>query len=323
MTRSFSDDELCIVCLAATQNVGCASLRRLVAGARRQGLALADAIGLPAAELAAAFGLGHRAASAVAGANSVLTRGQAISSDLMAAGVRVVFDGEAGYPEDLTRGLGESAPMVLFLAGDPGVLNAPRIAVVGSRAPSRPARAAAEEFASRQAAAGTTVVSGGAKGIDTVGHRGALGSGATIVVPAMGVFRFRWEGIRAGALAPDRWCVLGQFPPQSEWQTPYALVRNRTIAALSAATVAFDPRDHGGTWRTCLATLAMRKPLFIVTGGSGSSLRSGLARLVRMGASALDPLRMPNADEFAQMVRDYVPPPQAAQLPLFPPAWQR
>jgi len=63
--------------------------------------------------------------------------------------------------------------------------------------------------------------------------------------------------------------------------------------------------------------LQMEKPLFVASarraGGHGRALR----RLVRLGAEALDPQRMPGPEAFGRLVREYSVPPHAAQLPLF------
>ena len=310
------DDRLCLLCAASCEAVGPVSLRRLAAGARRDKLALAAALGLGAAELAGRYGLARGPARALAALADPRARGLALLRELAAAGVRPVFEGELGYPLELLR-LGDSAPAVLFLAGDAGALEARRIAVVGSRTPTRAARAGAQSFAQTLARAGVTVVSGGARGIDMTAHAGALRGGATAAVPAMGVLRFEWAGCSPDAVRGGRWCVVGQFPPDSEWQTRQALMRNRTIAALADAVVAFEPRDCGGTWRTCLLALQMRKPLFLVTASSGACHARALVRLVRMGATALDPCSMPDAEEFAQLARDYEPVRGAAQTGLF------
>jgi len=142
-------------------------------------------------------------------------------------------------------------------------------------------------------------------------------SGATCAVPAVGVCRFRWRGASSAELAERGWCVLGQFPPDAGWRTAHALMRNRMIAALSDAVVAFDPRDTGGTWHTSLWALRMRKPLFVVGTSREGAKGRGLTHLVRFGAVALDPDRMPDAADFARLVADYRPAAPPDQLPLF------
>jgi predicted Rossmann fold nucleotide-binding protein DprA/Smf involved in DNA uptake len=127
----------------------------------------------------------------------------------------------------------------------------------------------------------------------------------------------RSAGFDLRSVGPESWCVLGQFPPQAGWRAAQALARNRTIVALSAAVVAFEPRDCGGTWHSSLTALRMGKPLFVVTACRRGARARGLKRLVRLGASALDADRMPDGPALASLMADYRPPPGADQLPLF------
>jgi DNA processing protein len=279
---------------------------------------LHEVLALGEAELLA-IGLVRRAARAAAALPAPRLAAQAVLDQLDRLGARAVMAGTPDYPRRVAKCLGRQAPPVLFLAGDAALLHGPTMAVVGSRSPSGVAVGAARSLAAAEAAAGVVVVSGGARGIDTVGHTAALGSGAAVVVPPTGLARFRWHGVHRAALRPGTWCVVGQFPPMSGWRTEQALMRNRTIVALSDAVVAFEPRDTGGTWHTCTQTLRARRPLFVVSASREGAKGRALRRLVRMGAAALDAAMMPDADGFAQLVADYAPPPRPDQLGLFQP----
>jgi len=314
---SYDDEEkLCLVSLSCLEGVGPVSIRRLLRGADERSISLKDAVALPREILADDFGLKSPAARAIAAVGDHVEAGRAILKQVLALGVRPVFEGEGGYPQRLSAFLGSSAPPLLYASGDTQVLDAPTVAIVGSRRPSRQARAAATRFASAVAAA-RTVVSGGAAGIDSIAQAAALPAGAVAVAPALGVGRFRWGQVDPSALESGRWCLLGQFDPQAPWSARNALVRNHTIVALGDAVVAFEPRDTGGTWHSSLLALKMRKPLFVVCCSDAAGKRRGLEHLLRFGAAALDVANMPDADAFDRMVRDYRPPPQPLQLPLF------
>jgi len=312
-TSELDDDELCLVALAAREGVGPASMAALRRGARERSMPLADVMALPEAELVDGLGLSSAAAKAVRSICSPRLTGAAVLERLGELGGRVLLAHRPGYPARL---LGPKAPPVLFAAGELSLLHLPSVAIVGSRRPSGAAREAACRLAEELAAGGRAVVSGGAQGIDTAAHRGALRAGGTVVVPAVGLERSRWLTMLQRADA-GRWCLLGQFPPTAPWRGPYALLRNRTIVALAEAVVAFEPRDAGGTWHSSLTALRMRKPLFVVSAVTGGAKGRGLRRLVRLGAVALDVARMPDAREFERMIGDYRPPPGAGQLPLF------
>ena len=314
-----TDDEICLVALTDTEGVGPATMAALGRLARRRGEPLCRTLALRPEALAAEAGLAPALAEALGGVGDPLLHGRAVLKRAALMGVRAVCAGRPDYPARLTAALGEQAPPVLFVRGDSSLLEAPCVAVVGSRRPTRWAEDAARSLAGQLAQDGTTIISGGADGIDTAGHRAALFEGGTVFVPPMGLAQFRWRGGRgtrpAGRTAG--WCTVGQFPLDSGWRTPQALMRNRTIVALSEAVVAFERRDGGGTWHSSVNALRMGRPLFVVCASTSGAKARGQRKLVQMGASAMDPVRMPDAAAFRQMVADYRVPPVPAQTPLF------
>ena len=314
---AWDDEMLSLIGLCGADGVGPATVARLQQEARRRGVPLGWLAARPAGQLVAEMGLSRRAARAVADARDPLQAGRALLGRLAHCQGDVLALGREGYPARLAAELGEGAPAVLFVAGDLSALARRCFAVVGSRRPSRVAEEAAGALAGRLAAAGCTVVSGGARGVDMAAHAAAAGAGRTVAVPAVGLLRFRRRGLGAAGLARRGWTLLGQFPPGSGWRNGHALTRNRTVVALSEAVVAFEPRDAGGTWYTSLWTLKMRKPLFVATAARRGAARRGAERLVRLGAVALDLRCMPDADALAALAADYRPPPGADQLPLF------
>jgi len=312
-----TDDEVCLVALTDTEGVGPASMAALCRLARGRAEPLHRALALGPEALEHEAGLAPSVASALRGLGDPRLRGRAVLQEAARTGTRTVCTGRPDYPSRLTSMLGEQAPPVLFLRGESSLLEAPCVAIVGSRRPTRWAQDAARSLAGQLAADGMTIVSGGADGIDSAAHRAALLEGGTAFVPPVGLAQFRWRGGRGRRLPQGRWCAVGQFPLQSGWRTAQALLRNRTIVALSEAVVAFEPRDGGGTWHSSINALRMRRPLYVVcASGSGAKAR-GQARLVRMGAVAVDPVRMPDAAAFRRMVSEYRVPPAPEQGSLF------
>lgn len=315
--REWDEEDLCLVALAATDGVGPATIARLRATARAARLPLAEVLKWSPGRLVAEAGLRHACARAAHRMADPAAHGRAVLGGLARLGIRAVLAGRRGYPARLAEALGEQAPAVLFLAGSGSLLERPCLAIVGSRQPSRQALDAARTLARGQAGAGVTVVSGGASGIDSAAHAGAMEAGGTAVVPALGLAHLRWRGPRGAA--EGSWCAVGQFPPQAPWRAAQALLRNRTIVALSRAVVAFEPRDGGGTFHSSMAAIAMRKPLFVVAASRRGAKARGLTRLVRLGAVALDAAAMPNPDELDRLVAEYRPVPCPDQLLLFEP----
>ncbi len=316
MGYELTEEEACLVALCSTEGVGPATVGRLLEAARAGGRTLEELLALTPAGLQRETGLAEALARTVAAIGSPLLAGGSMADRLRRAGADLLLVGWPEYPDRLAPCLGTSAPPVLFTLGDASLLRRKAVGIVGSRRPSREAQEAARLLASDLAAAGTVVVSGGAHGIDTAAHRGALEAGATVVLPAMGLMRFQWRGGRSGFDAEGRWCVVSEFPPHSGWRSAHALLRNRLIVALSGAVVAFEPRDAGGTWNSCLHALHMRKPLYIVTCSRRGARGRALRRLVRMGAAALSPEHMPDAEALGLLMEDYRPPPSYEQLSL-------
>ncbi len=307
-------DELSLVALCSTQGIGPATARRLLDEARARGVALERVLQLAPARLESDLGVPADAARAAGALTDPEALGAHAVRRARALGLSVLTILSPGYPERLRAALGDQAPPVLFVGGDAGLLQAPMAALVGSRRPSAAAARAVRVLGRELAGHGRVVVSGGARGVDAIAHRAALQTGATVVVPVLGLGRF--EGVDDGP-AQGRWCALGQFPLRAGWRSAHALMRNRTVAALADAVVAFDPRDCGGTWHTSVTALRMRRPIFIVCGRPEGARGRGLRRLVRMGATALDPAHMPGAAELADMETHFRPPPGTSQLSLF------
>ena len=94
-----------------------------------------------------------------------------------ALGIRVLLAGQPAYPERLEDD--PQAPALLFCLGDPAVLaDAPTVALVGTRAPTRYGIGVAAQFGADLSATGVSVVSGLALGIDGAAHEGACAAGA-------------------------------------------------------------------------------------------------------------------------------------------------
>ena len=307
-------DALCLVALCSAEAVGPATAHRLLAEARARGEPLERVMDVPAARLESDLAVSADAARAIAGLPDPRALGAHEVRRARELGLSVLTILDAEYPERMRAALADQAPPVLYVGGDAGLLKEPMVALVGSRGPSPTAGRAVQQLAREVAGHGRVVVSGGARGVDSIAHRAALRTGATVVVPVLGLGRY--QGVADGS-GKGRWCALGQFALGARWRAAHALMRNRTIAALGDAVVAFDPRDCGGTWHTSVTALRMRRPLFVVCGRAVGAPGRGLRRLVQMGATALDPAHMPSAAELADLIADCRPPPAPSQLPLF------
>ena len=157
------------------------------------------------------------------------------------------------------------APAVLFVRGSLDSNGAASVAMVGSRDASEQAADAAREVAAALADAGTTIVSGLARGVDTAAHRGALdASGRTTAVVGTGIdVVFPPENrhlieriVRSGA-------VVSQFPPGLRPSKTSFPVRNAVIAGLSSASVVIEAEELSGTRIEMDYTLEFNRPVLL------------------------------------------------------------
>jgi DNA processing protein len=199
-------------------------------------------------------------------------------------GASVVHWGSADYPPLLRES--PHAPYALYVLGDVALLDRPAAAVVGTRRPTPYGRQAAADIANGIAAAGVTVVSGLAVGIDTVAHRAALDvQGPTLAVLGCGLdvpYPAANRGLQAevaqtGAIVSEY--PLGTVPDPGNFPA-----RNRIVAALSLATVVIEAGETSGALITARLAADLGRDVLAVPGSIYSRCSVGTHRLLADGA---------------------------------------
>ncbi len=182
--------------------------------------------------------------------------GQAIERWQVRA-IRVVSRADDAYPRRLKTRLEENAPPVLYGCGDPGILDAGGLAVVGSRNADQELLDYAEAVGRLAAAAGCVVISGGARGIDRAAMTGALdASGRAVGVLADSLERAAMNRENREALMDGRLLLVSPYDPAARFHVGHAMQRNKLIYALSdAALVVNADRGKGGTWAGAIEQL--------------------------------------------------------------------
>jgi DNA processing protein len=182
-------------------------------------------------------------------------------------------------------------PSRLYLrgAGEPELLTAPAVAVVGARACSPYGAQVARMLGRELAAAGVVVVSGLARGVDGEAHRGALETqGHTVAVLGCGIDR-DYPAVHASLARSiaERSLIVSEYEPGVEpaaWRFP---ARNRVIAGLCVATIVVEARERSGALITSDFALDEGREVFAVPGEITSSLSAGTNALLRLGATPL------------------------------------
>ena len=179
-----------------------------------------------------------------------------------------------------------SAPPLLFVEGDPHILTAPQIAMVGSRHASQEGLALAREFAEELAKHDVVVTSGLALGIDGRAHRGALdGQGKTVAVLGSGlekVYPSRHRDLAKdvkenGALVSELW-------PWSPPKPAFFPRRNRIISGLSTGVLVVEAALKSGSLITARLALEQGREVFALPGSIHNPNARGSNGLIKQGA---------------------------------------
>lgn len=156
------------------------------------------------------------------------------------------------------------------------------LAIVGSRKPTKYGLVVADKLARECVASSLSVVSGGAYGIDTAAHKGALDAGGiTIAVLASGLNHFYpIQNQRLFKQIQQQGLLITEVMPNVTSAPHRFLIRNRLIAALSKATVVVEAQFVSGSIRTARDAAEIFRPVFAIPGPISSPLSEGCHRLI-------------------------------------------
>jgi len=219
-------------------------------------------------------------------------------------GIRLVLAEQKEFPEALRhipyppfgiylRG-GELPAEAMNAARDGAMHSVPTIAIVGTRRASADGKKTARAFARELAAAGCTIVSGLAFGIDAAAHEGALDAragngnadGATVAVLAGGldaIYPHSHRGLAERILA-NGGMLISEYPPGA---TPLAyrfIERNRIISGISRGALIVEAPESSGALATARYAAEQNREVFVVPGAVMSANFKGSHALIRQGA---------------------------------------
>jgi DNA processing protein len=202
------------------------------------------------------------------------------------AGVKLLTWDQPGYPRYL-REIPNSPPLIYF-QGDLREGDQWAVALVGTRRLSPYGRQVTQRLVTGLVGAGVTIVSGLARGIDSVAHRAALEAGGrTIAVLGSGVDNIYPPENRplAREIADGRrGAVVSEYPLGTEPDARNFPPRNRLISGLSLGVVIVEAGDKSGALITANFAAEQNRELFAVPGNINSPSSKGTNRLIQQGA---------------------------------------
>jgi len=196
-------------------------------------------------------------------------------------GTRRLHPALAEYPPALLA-LGPRRPDPLFALGDAPWPAAPVATVVGARAQTRYARMACQRLVASLVAAGVSVASGLARGVDASAHRAALERGGfTVAVLGVGIDQvYPPEHASLYTAIARRGRILSPWPAGEGVRRGRFPARNRVLAALGDVTVLVQADAMSGSRHTVKAALALGRAVCVVPWPLGHAAYEGGARWV-------------------------------------------
>ena len=195
---------------------------------------------------------------------------------------------DTAYPQSLLEI--PDPPSILYVRGNPALLQNRGLAIVGSRNATPQGLQTAETFARALAAKGLGIISGLALGIDAAAHRGALATrGATIAVIGTGADRIYPARNKELAMAiAEHGTIVSEFPLGTPAIAANFPRRNRIISGLARGVLVVEAALESGSLITARLAAEQGREVFAIPGSIHSPVARGCHRLIKQGAKLVE-----------------------------------
>jgi len=202
-------------------------------------------------------------------------------------GIRIITPEDDEYPRNL-RYI-ENPPTVLYARGKNLDNEAPTIGIVGARKCTEFGQKAAYSLGAKLALAGFTIISGGAIGVDSMAHIGAMNAGgSTVVVLGCGIdsdYLKVQDFLRKRAESSGT--VISEFEPKTPASRYTFPIRNRIISAMSCGVAVIEAGQKSGALITATYAMEQGKEIFALPGNINAPQYGGTNDLLQDGATPL------------------------------------
>ncbi len=221
-------------------------------------------------------------------AKTQLANNSFLVEELKAQGYEILPITCDDYPKTLKKNLGYNSPTVIYSKGDKSLLQAPSIAIVGSRNADDVSLHFTENIAQKTASSNKVVISGFAKGVDRKALDSALvANGKSIIVLPQGIMTFG-SGFKQyfKDIVQGKVLVMSTFAPKAPWSVEFAMARNSIIYGMASEIFVAQSDDKGGTWAGVTEGLRKKRPIFVRYPQQNEKNANLL--LIQKGAQAVD-----------------------------------
>jgi DNA processing protein len=188
------------------------------------------------------------------------------------------------YPQSLLQIY--DAPVLLYVRGDAQVLNLPSISIVGTRRPTLYGTQMADRMGREIAARGVVVVSGMARGIDALAHKGAMTvNGRAVGVLGTGInVCYPKENKKLYEKVLERGAIVSEFPLGTHPAPENFPIRNRIVAGMPLGVVVVEGAQYSGSLITARLAMEFGREVFGVPGNVTQPVSFAPNQLIRQGA---------------------------------------
>src|SRR5437588_5832658 len=188
------------------------------------------------------------------------------------------------YPQSLLQIY--DPPVMLYVRGDPDVLNLPSIGIVGTRRPTLYGTQMAERLGRELAARGLVLVSGMARGIDAIGHQGAMNAnGRALGVLGTGIdVCYPKENKKLYEKVLERGAIISEFPLHTHPAPENFPVRNRIVAGMPLGVVVVEGAQYSGSLITARLAMEFGREVCGVPGNVTQPVSFAPNQLIKQGA---------------------------------------